>query len=481
MSFPSIFYKQVPDDGAIAGALPTCLYIENSTHGFASINKHMKIRLLSSGAATSTSPAYISFAYDTILNLATNHSDTRMVINRAVPEPIGKFGVSLKENNDGQLTDSIDSRRNVQNLCASQLYHHMHFFKTLTVNQRMHFGISPLKQWTDSDEWKNNFDWNNLTSERQDELCNAISQASATLTLRNWLEVRKLFVDWLIGSEDSPYAPVDAVFVRDEFQDKRGNLPHIHMLISIDFDKATDAQKKRIEDLIRADIGSIVRSDEVEFLIEDGILTSMEDWKDLQDLSDEILPHRCTARCLVRIKIGDGPESFRCKSNNNLRLSQDVTRDNLIPLPMNLSIPCIERLIRCGLLQPIEDLTDFSPEEFIGHHPFLYPKKHVPKLLVRYLLFVFSLLMSNSFFTQYKQLSNNNISLLPFYLYKFISVRCLKTYLQWKAIHLSHVDQCRMCNVLFNVMVAAHIVTSMLSRSIIKIMLYVCLELKKMI
>ena len=41
MSFPSIFYKQVPDDGAIAGALPTCLFIENSTHGFVYMIEHI--------------------------------------------------------------------------------------------------------------------------------------------------------------------------------------------------------------------------------------------------------------------------------------------------------------------------------------------------------------------------------------------------------------------------------------------------------
>ena len=47
------------------------------------------------------------------------------------------------------------------------------------------------------------------------------------------MEVRSLFIDYLIGSDESPYAPVDAVFVRDEFQDLMGNLPHIHMLLSL--------------------------------------------------------------------------------------------------------------------------------------------------------------------------------------------------------------------------------------------------------
>ena len=45
MIFTSIFYKQVVQDGAIVGSLPTCLYVELSTNGFASINEHLQSRI----------------------------------------------------------------------------------------------------------------------------------------------------------------------------------------------------------------------------------------------------------------------------------------------------------------------------------------------------------------------------------------------------------------------------------------------------
>ena len=194
------------------------------------------------------------------------------------------------------------------------------------------------------------------------------------------MEVRSLFIDYLIGSDESPYAPVDAVFVRDEFQDLMGNLPHIHMLLSLDLKNATDAQRTRIDDLIRADVGSIVRSDEVQHLIDAGIFKSDDDLIKLEKLSRQILPHRCSPRCLIRIGDGDGPENFMCKSNNNLKLSPDITKDCLIDLPMNLSTSCMERLIRIGMLEPIDDLSNFLPHEFKAHHTYFHPKKHIPKV-----------------------------------------------------------------------------------------------------
>ena len=204
--------------------------------------------------------------------------------------------------------------------------------------------------------------------------------ASATLTLRNWMEVRLLFVDYLVGSDESPYAPVDAVFVRDEFQDLMGNLPHIHMLLSLDLKNATVDQQARIDDLIRADVGSIVRSDEVQHFIDSGVFKSADDQFKVQKIAREILPHLCSPRCLVRTGDGDGPENFKCRSNDNLQLSPDITRNCLIDLPMNLSIPCMEWLICIGMLDPIEDLSNFLPGEFKATHTYFHPKKHIPKI-----------------------------------------------------------------------------------------------------
>jgi len=58
-------------------------------------------------------------------------------------------------------------------------------------------------------------------------------QSASGILLRTWMEVRKVFIAYLSISEDSPYHPSDAIFSRDEFQSDVGNLPHMHMMISI--------------------------------------------------------------------------------------------------------------------------------------------------------------------------------------------------------------------------------------------------------
>ena len=110
-----------------------------------------------------------------MVNLATNHSDTRMILNRAVCKPASDFGVSITRESDGRLTESVDSRKNVRLLCACQPYHNMHFFLTLTCNQRLHFGISCLKLWVDSGKWKKKLKyWDDLTHMAHEELVKAV-------------------------------------------------------------------------------------------------------------------------------------------------------------------------------------------------------------------------------------------------------------------------------------------------------------------
>ena len=194
MIFTSIFYKQVAGDGAIVGSLPTCLYVERSTNGFASINEHLQSCITSASSTTGTSPHYATFAYDVMVNLATNHSDTRMILNRAVCKPASDFGVSITRESDGRLTESVDSRKNVRLLCACQPYHNMHFFLTLTCNQRLHFGICYLKMWVDSGKWKKNLKyWDDLTHMGQEELVKAVQQGTSS-----WESTARLAFDHVL-------------------------------------------------------------------------------------------------------------------------------------------------------------------------------------------------------------------------------------------------------------------------------------------
>ena len=65
------------------------------------------------------------------------------------------------------------------------------------------------------------------------------------LLLRNWIEVRKLFVEYLYDSPTCPYTHVNAMFTRDKYQSDVGNLLHIHMMISINLEQLSDDQREK--------------------------------------------------------------------------------------------------------------------------------------------------------------------------------------------------------------------------------------------
>ena len=60
-------------------------------------------------------------------------------------------------------------------------------------------------------------------------------------------------------------------------------------------------ENAKMDGLIRAFIWDVVRSDEVQYLIDDGIFKSIDDDKDMQKDGGDILPHICTERCKKRV------------------------------------------------------------------------------------------------------------------------------------------------------------------------------------
>jgi hypothetical protein len=64
-------------------------------------------------------------------------------------------------------------------------------------------------------------------------------------------------------------------------------------------------QKDFIKDLIRGNICEIVRSDEVERLIEEGVFESINDYYDMIKDGEKFLQHICNPRCLVQTGPGE--------------------------------------------------------------------------------------------------------------------------------------------------------------------------------
>ena len=157
MMFPSIFWSMVSKSGSILGAIPSGLLVKSGYHGFASMKNHARCRLTLPGTSTSTNAAYVSYLYDIQVNLSLNCEDSRIILNRGLMESTSETGLQVRSRDDNLLSDCVDSKQTVRNLCASQGYHKMDFFLTFTCNQNDHFGMKFIKRWIDNDEWQKHF------------------------------------------------------------------------------------------------------------------------------------------------------------------------------------------------------------------------------------------------------------------------------------------------------------------------------------
>jgi hypothetical protein len=155
MLMPSIFWRDTAD-GSLVGALPAAVMASKSeckVFGIASMQEHIQSRLTNPSLWCSTDPRYIFYAYDCVANINLRGEDTRIILNRGFVESQGSG--ELKANRSREFnTDSVDSRPVVNQLAAAMGERNFTYFFTQTVNQSGFFGIKPMKDWIDSEEFK---------------------------------------------------------------------------------------------------------------------------------------------------------------------------------------------------------------------------------------------------------------------------------------------------------------------------------------
>lgn len=145
-------------------------------------------------------------------------------------------------------------------------------------------------------------------------------------------------------------------------------------MIKVDKIQLSDKELSFLDDLICALVVDIIRSDEVEKLLEEGILKDVDDWKDVQADARAFLAHICDHRCLQAI--GNG--KFVCWKLNNLYESSDNTSHIMKPLPSNFTPPCIQKLLEIGIIKPFCVSSNGFVPKFKSDHPFLNPVCHIP-------------------------------------------------------------------------------------------------------
>jgi predicted GIY-YIG superfamily endonuclease len=318
MLFPSIFWK---DDGAgdaaILGAVPCGFLAHDATlkkHGVASIQSHVRARITNTALATSTNVGYLCFAFDQIVNLGCRHEDVRVLLHRGVVGTSNGIRVSGSDKNFFD-TDSCDSRPTVNKLAAAVAEKQATYFFTHTANQKLHFGLSPIKEWIDSDdvmevlcrERKIKSSW-----DCQQEVREALQQEAAVTLLRNWIEVSIIYMKYIATSPEQPLGDVEHIWWRFEFQDTVGNLPHIHALIWL---RGNTIPLHDIQDRIRGSLMHLIRPEEMDNLVTEGLLSCAEETMEIQELAERVLAHICSSRCQKRVGIEDG--QLRCRVTNN--------------------------------------------------------------------------------------------------------------------------------------------------------------------
>ena len=105
-------------------------------------------------------------------------------------------------------------------------------------------------------------------------------------------------------------------------------------------------------------------------------MKSIDELPEFQDLCSNILPNICNSRCLRRIGPGNGPENFQCRKTNNLKISPGNASQCFMQLPVNYSKECVDRLIKCSHVEPIQE--NGTGVSFTTTHLLLNPVRHIP-------------------------------------------------------------------------------------------------------
>jgi len=306
MLFPSIFWHGT-NGGEILGAIPSGLLADNkylAQVGIASISDHVRMRLMNSNLSTSTDPRYVSWMFDSVLNLSLRDHDTRVIMNRAFAAEQGDGGVRIVGADSPIFdTDMLDSRAVVNQLSAAIKEEQATYFFTTTANQLEHFGLRRIKQWIDGTKVIDilssirGYGDSNASDLVRRELKESITQSAAIVLLRNWYETTKLYMAYITYSNEKPLGKVTKIWWRYEYQDARGNLPHIHALIWID---GTVETEECTMGRIRGSIGDLVKPGEIHDLVLEGLLNSALDVVEVRESARRILKHQCDHRCKRR-------------------------------------------------------------------------------------------------------------------------------------------------------------------------------------
>ncbi len=362
MLHPRIFYfSAMWDSLSILGALPIWVYgVKKYTYGFAPLADMFASRIAALGSLTGTCTHYHRFLYDVMGNVMLSTGDSRQILNRGFQiDPGTNMGLSVRNQGSSSLSEVIDSVKMVRALGASQKYHHQTFFFTITANQSRTPGLQHITEHKRSEDWTSSLpEWSECFRRERQEIKMAMEEASAVPLLRNWLEVRRLFIKHLLEKCSFIKCVGRSIFARDEYQGNAGNLPHNHMVFEGNRSQMSEDDHRFFEELIRTSAVDLIRGEDYEEMKEKGWIVDENDAQVIRDSGRIYLGHVCGLRCEVR---RDSNGKLRCRKRHPVYGSPNCACHQYVDMDVPLTPTCSEVLKRIDL----------------EHHRFFHPRTHV--------------------------------------------------------------------------------------------------------
>jgi len=145
--FPTIFWHQNPD-GSVTGALPSVVYSDHSKRqcigNLASATEHLRSRLKDFTLLTATSPTYRAYTFDVILNHELYHNSIDILFKRGLENTI-RICNSINPNPvQDRNVDEVVENPTAKKVAAMQREGQANTFATMTCNDNMTLGVSPI-------------------------------------------------------------------------------------------------------------------------------------------------------------------------------------------------------------------------------------------------------------------------------------------------------------------------------------------------
>ena len=337
MMFPSIFWKQNAD-GSYPGSLPSSLFNNpqsNKYMGYATLENHLKTRLMDSSLLTSSDPRYIQFAFDTLFNLQLREHDSRVILNRGWGAAAKDYQQSQKVCDSSISFDQSDSRKHVNELSAALREQPATYFFTYTCSQSTHPGLRKIFAAIDAK-------YPPATSSKETRL--SAIQAEMITMLRAWQRSSALVMKYIETSPEKPLGHVLKLWFRYEFQDQTSAFPHIHALIWTGEDVFSNNVRSRVCCSPSTFLGSLIAS------VGNNKLSATQT-NHLVDLFHKFQTHSCKKA------------KFRCHKKT-AKLSESVCRVPKYPPANDFSYKPIEKNLSpetVVLLQKL-GLAHFDPD-----------------------------------------------------------------------------------------------------------------------